>query len=264
MIRPSQLRLVSIVSLVALSLILLGGPSPVAGELHAAETTPALFEPGVVLVAFNPGPDATALSGSTREEVLRDYGARRVRTIPGIDVEVVSVAEGSELETIRALKRDPNVRYAEPNYLYHAFATPSDPNFSSQWAYPKIEALDAWDIVTGTTSIKIAIIDSGIDMSHPDLTSKIVDGYDFIGVEGDNIPDDQHGHGTHVAGIAAAVTNNGVGVAGTSWGARIMALRALDDEGNGNGADIATAINWAETHGAKIVNLSLGGPISPG
>lgn len=262
---PSQLRLLSVLILAVLSVILLGGPAPVASEPPAEDADPALYEPGVVLVAFNPGPGAVALSESAREKVLRDYGAVQVKTIPGIDVQVVSVAEGRELETIRALERDPNVRYAEPNYLYHAFATPNDPNFSSQWAYPKIEALDAWDIVTGTTSIKIAIIDSGIDMGHPDLANKIVDGYDFVGMNGipDGIPDDQHGHGTHVAGIAAAVTNNGVGVAGTSWGARIMPLRVLDDEGNGNGADIAAAINWAQTHGAKVANLSLGGPYIP-
>ncbi len=260
MTRPPTLRLVSLLSLVVLSLILLGGPSPVAGELHAADAAPALFEPGVVLVAFNPGPDATALSGSTREEVLRDYGARRINAIPAIDVDVVSVPAGQELEIVQALNRDPQVLYAEPNYIYQALVTPDDPHFLSQWALPKIAAPAAWDIVTGTESIKIAIIDSGIDSGHPDLAAKIVPGYDYI--DRDSTPNDQNGHGTHVAGIAAAVTNNSVGVAGTAWGAQIMPLRALNAEGKGTSEDIALAIGWAELNGAKIVNLSLGGPSS--
>ncbi len=177
-------------------------------------------------------------------------------TLPG-DVDIVTVPKGRELAVIRALSEDPRVLYAEPNYIIHASGIPDDPSYTSQWAYTKIQAPAAWDIVTGATSVTIAIIDTGIDEGHPDLASKIVPGYDFI--DNDSNPHDLNGHGTHVAGIAAAVTNNNVGVAGMSWGAKIMPLRVLDAAGNGDTAGVAAGIGWAEIMGAQIINLSLGG-----
>ena len=104
----------------------------------------------------------------------------------------------------------------------------------------------------------IAVIDTGVDLGHPDLSSKLVAGYDFA--NGDNDPQDDEGHGTHVAGIAAAATNNNVGVAGVAWGAHLMPVKVLDSSGSGYTSDIAQGITWAVDHGARILNLSLGGP----
>ncbi len=126
-----------------------------------------------------------------------------------------------------------------------------------QWGHAQIASTSAWDHPTGSAEIVIAVIDTGIDGGHPDLASKIVPGYDFVDDDAD--PTDLHGHGTHVAGIAAAVTNNTVGIAGTSWGAMVMPIRVLNEDGYGIAEDIVDGITWATTHGAHILNLSLGG-----
>jgi subtilisin family serine protease len=101
------------------------------------------------------------------------------------------------------------------------------------------------------------VVDTGVDLAHPDLAGKIVSGFDFV--NSDAIPQDDNGHGTHVAGIAAATGNNGVGVAGTSWGAQIMPVKVLDAAGNGTFANVAAGIVWATDNGAQVINLSLGG-----
>jgi type VII secretion-associated serine protease mycosin len=121
---------------------------------------------------------------------------------------------------------------------------------------PKIKAPEAWEITTGTDII-IAIVDTGVDLNHPDLNDKIVAGYDFV--NNDDTAQDDHGHGTHVAGIAAAETDNATGVAGVSWGAKIMPVKVLDASGSGSYSDVAEGVLYACDHGAQIINLSLGG-----
>ncbi len=248
----------ALASLLCLS-SLAGRPTPVSGDPQAAPEVHTAFVPGEILVAFQAGP--APLGATTTDDLLQAHQATRSGRIVSASederVDVVRVPEGSELAVIEALNRDPRVRYAEPNYVVRAFATPNDPYLAQQWAYTTIRARAAWEIVTGTTSVTIAVVDTGIDPTHPDLQGKIVAGYDYV--ENDNDPRDRNGHGTHVAGIAAAVTNNGIGVAGMSWGARIMPLRALDEMGNGDTAKVASAIGWAHLNGAKIINLSLGG-----
>jgi subtilisin family serine protease len=120
-----------------------------------------------------------------------------------------------------------------------------------------IRAPQGWAITTGSSIVTIAVIDSGVDVTHPDLVAKLLPGYDFI--ESDTIPQDEYGHGTHVSGIAAASSNNGMGVSGVSWGAQILPVRVLDAGGNGTYATLAAGIIWAVDHGAQILNLSLGG-----
>ncbi|HID63957.1 MAG TPA: peptidase S8 [Anaerolineae bacterium] len=161
---------------------------------------------------------------------------------------------------IKAFKSSPYVEYAEPNYIAHVFITPNDPYWSSQWGMTKIEAPAAWDITTGSDSVTIAIVDTGVDLFHPDISGKLASGYDFV--NDDNTPQDDHGHGTHVAGIAAAKTDNSTGVAGLAWGAEIMPVKVLDDYGNGGYEDVASGIIFAANNGADIINLSLGGSAS--
>lgn len=210
------------------------------------------FKAGEVLLKLKEGVSISAV-----ESTLDRYDATRIRSLYHSDVDLWRVPEGSELALVERLNADPSVEFAEPNYLYHAFGTPNDPEFSKQWAHTVMQSTAAWDVTTGNTSTTIAVIDTGIDESHPDLASKIVAGYDFVG--GDANPHDLNGHGTHVAGIAAAVTDNGVGVAGMDWQARIMPVRVLDDEGGGYSSDITGGIRWAYTNGAKVLNLSLSG-----
>ena len=232
-------------------------PSAAPGQaVSAAEPpTPAGdFKAGELLVKFE-----TSMTLSAAENLLSRYQATQIRALYRSDVQLWQVPAGRELEIVASLNANPAVVYAEPNYRYHAFdTTPNDPNFSKQWAHTKIQSPAAWDITTGSDTITIAIIDTGIDENHPDLASKIVTGYDFVDSDGN--PHDLNGHGTHCAGIAAAITNNSTGVAGVSWGAKIMPLRVLDAEGSGYSSDITDAITWAYAHGADVLSLSLGGP----
>jgi hypothetical protein len=151
------------------------------------------------------------------------------------------------------------VASAQPNHLYYADLTPNDQEYvaGQQWSVTQIHAEQAWDITTGSPSVVIAILDTGTAMDHPDLQGKIVPGYDMI--NNNNHPYDDFGHGTMTAGIAAAASNNGVGIVGISWGAKIMPVKVLDHNGSGSDVTLAQGITWAVDHGANIINASLGG-----
>jgi subtilisin family serine protease len=142
-------------------------------------------------------------------------------------------------------------------------ATPSDEHFGLQWGLQQVNAPQAWATATGAGQ-RIAIVDSGVDLSHPDLRGKIAGGATFVDCGpgqqscGNGDWDGGDPHGTHVAGIAAAATDNGIGIAGAAPDAEILAVRVLDDEGSGSFEDIAAGIRWAADNGADVINLSLG------
>ncbi len=213
--------------------------------------------PGEFLVKFKPG-----TPNHVRENVVREHGGRKFRHVRGIDVEAIEVealkgtanAAASDA-VLQALRGNPNVEFVEPNYLRTIAMTPNDPLLSQQWAWDRIDAFEAWDLVQGSASTVIAIVDSGVDRTHPDLDAKIVAGYDFV--EKDTEPDDGHGHGTHVAGTAAAETSNGVGIAGMCPGCSLMPVRALGNNGSGKVSDVISGIDYAVANGAKVINLSL-------
>jgi thermitase len=162
----------------------------------------------------------------------------------------------SAQELLERAKQNINIEYAEPNNKLKASYIPNDSQYSQQWYIPKIKANQAWDLKPGGNGV-IAVIDTGADYTHPDLSSNLSGGYDFV--NGDNNPADDNGHGTFVAGVISAVINNNQGVAGISKNAPIMPLKALDASGEGYESDIALAIKYAADNGAKIINLSLGG-----
>ncbi|MEW6482380.1 MAG: S8 family serine peptidase [bacterium] len=164
---------------------------------------------------------------------------------------------GDIFEIISSLKKNPDVVYAEPNYIRHICISPNDPDFSKQWGLNKVSAPSAWDISTGTDNVIIAIVDTGVDYTHPDLAGKVIKGRDFV--NNDNDPMDDNEHGTHVAGIASAITNNAIGIAGLAWNCKLLAVKCLDDKGFGNDADIDKAIRYAADNGAKVINMSFGG-----
>lgn len=195
-----------------------------------------------------------------------------------LNIKEVVLAEGADVfDVINELKQDPNVEYAEPIYKRRALVTfgdtpkrtgktveqsvynPDDPYYAeNQWGLSAIDLVDAWKKVdfTERESITIAILDSGVDLDHPDLQDNIVSGYDFI--NDDNDPDDDYGHGTHVAGIAAAIADNGIGIAGSAGGVKIMPIKVLDSEGLGTTQNIIDGIQWAVQNGADVINMSLG------
>jgi len=132
----------------------------------------------------------------------------------------------------------------------------SDDSFGDrQWGLRKVGAERAWEAGRGAGAT-IAIVDTGVDLKHPDLAGSFVPGYDFVGDDAD--PSDRNGHGTHVAGIAAARADNGIGIAGVAPQAKIMPIRVLDADGRGRGSDVEAGVRWAIDHGADVVNLSLG------
>lgn len=174
------------------------------------------------------------------------------------DFTVVKV-DGHAEDAVKNFEQLDTVEYAEPNVTFHASYVPNDPAYSKQYAPQKVGAEQAWDTTQSSSSVKIAVIDTGVDYYHPDLAGKVIKGADFV--DDDNDPIDENEHGTHVAGIAAANTNNGVGIAGLAPKASILAVRVLDAEGSGTLDDVAQGIRYAADQGAQVINLSLGGSL---
>ena len=193
-------------------------------------------------------------------------------------------------ELVKTFSADPRVQFAEPDYILHAEATPNDTRFAELWGMQQISAPGAWDITTGASSVVIADIDTGVDYAHPDLAANMwhnpgetpgngIDddgnGYvdDVYGIDtanGDSDPMDDNGHGTHTSGTVAAVGDNGVGVTGVAWQARIMALKFLDGDGSGYTSDAIACINYAiaqDVAGVDVAAINAswgGGPYSEG
>ena len=136
---------------------------------------------------------------------------------------------------------------------------PDDPYYGSQWALEKVDAPEAWRLSTGQ-NVLIAVVDTGADLEHPDLVGKLRTDIDYDFVNDDSVAADDHGHGTHVSGIAAAATDNGLGVSGMGWEANILPLKVLDENGDGWATDIVAAIRHAADNGADVINMSLGPP----
>lgn len=171
---------------------------------------------------------------------------------------------------IQSYRADPRVRYAEPDYIVHTTETPNDPSFDTQYALTKIQAPAAWNTTHGSPSVKLAILDCGIYEAHPDLTGKVALRQDFTGSPYGT--DDKCNHGTHVAGIASATTNNGAGVAGVGYNTALMngkvLLEQYDSTGkligaSGSSTWVVNGIHWAVDNGAKVINMSLGSTFTP-
>ena len=242
-----------------------------APRLEATEGAVA----GEAIIRFEAG-TAAAERAAARDAARVEL--EQVLRLP--QAQVVSF-DGPAGAALARLERRSDVAYAQPNYRYEALApAPDDSFFGSLWglaADPGVGALAAWDRTRGAGQL-IAIVDSGIDLTHPDLSGRLwqnpgetpgggdgdsngrvddVHGYDFVQDDGD--PDDFQFHGTHVAGTAAATADNGAGVAGVAPEASLMAVRVLDGNGGGTSADVGSGIVYAAQEGADVINLSLGG-----
>jgi subtilisin family serine protease len=219
------------------------------------------FVPGELLIRFE-----DEINRPFDADVFREPGIAYSRTLQGMNVELWHVPEGRELDMAIQLSGLPGVRYVELNYFYQiaeTHVTPNDPEYPKQWAHQEITNAEVgWEYSTGSSQTIIAIIDSGIDLTHPDLSSKILTNLDRDYFQDDDTANDQHGHGTHVAGIAAAIGNNGVGVAGVDWQARLLPLKVCGPTGTDcPNSDIAEAITYASNNDAEVINISLSGSI---
>ena len=205
-----------------------------------------------VLVRFKKGASTTV-----RSRAVTSRGAVAQGNVAKTGYVKVNAAGNAE-KLLAQLRKDPAVESATLNYRRGLFRTPNDPYYASQQQYLSTVRLpQAWDRIYNASTQIIAIVDTGVDTNHPDLAGKGVTGYNAVNPGSST--GDPDGHGTMVAGIAAANTGNSVGVAGAAWNGRIMPIRVFSGE-NAFDADIAKGITWAVDHGAKIVNLSLGGP----
>ena len=243
------------------------------------------FIPGEVLVSFRPGVAAARARatrrglGATEKKVFSRLGVHHWRLPAGLTV----------ANAVQALSANPNVKYAEPNYVVHADVfIPNDPQFDQLWGLDNfgqtggtpdadIDAPEAWDISTGTGAIVVGVIDTGVDYTHEDLAGNMwtnpgeipgdgidndgngfvddVYGYDFINDDGD--PFDDNDHGTHISGTIGAVGNNGIGVVGVNWDVQIMALKFLSAGGSGSTAGAIAAVDYATMMRNSGVNIQL-------
>ena len=189
-----------------------------------------------------------------KERVNRD-------ALKKVDIEKVVLEEkitATEIkDVIEELESNPVVEYVEPNYVMNIQTVPNDADYSKQWALPKMDLPAVWDGNRGNENVVIAILDTGLDYNHPDKPVRTALGYDFV--NDDNSPQDDHGHGTYIAGVIAARSNNNAGIAGICWRCTVMPIKVMNQNGVGTYADVANGIVWAADHGADIINLSIGG-----
>jgi thermitase len=245
-------------------------PAVAAGLPEPEDLSTGAFVPGEAIVRFDPSADAAdRLAARQAADVAFD------EALTGVRAQVVDF-DGGVAAAVRRLERQPGVVHAQPNYRYRALAVaaPNDTFFGDLWGLedpatpnPGVDVLEAWAKTRGAGQV-IAIVDTGVDLSHPDLQANLwqrpggIHGRDFV--DGDDDPDDYNFHGTHVAGTAAALAGNGLGVAGVAPQAKIMAVRVLDGDGSGTSSDIGSGIAYAAQNGADVINLSLGGPAGAG
>lgn len=229
---------------------------PAANVLAQQSSPPANSRiAGELLIAPKQG-----VSEEDLERLYKGEGGKKIRVLSRIKVHRIQVSERA-LDAVEAvLRKNPNIEFVERNFVAGAGLVPNDPSYSNEWHLPQISAPGAWDLTTGASDIVIAVIDSGVDPTHPDLANKLVPGWNFLSNNSDT--HDVLGHGTAVAGTVAAQGNDGFGVAGVAWKNRIMPLVVLNSSNAATYADIADAIIYAADHGAKVINISIGGSTS--
>jgi len=236
------------------------GQSPNVQQPVTISTPPASIRAGHILVRFATPPGAGVLG-----QLHVDFGARLVATIPGVGVSHFEVSPELALAFLRHVRGRADVDFAEFDSSVEVLFVPNDPYYSTpyasshygnvtQWGPGAVAAPAAWDVTFGDPSIVLAIVDTGVDCSHPDLAAKCVGQQSYVGGVQDGF-----GHGTHVAGIAAAATHNGIGVAGVCPNCSILSVKVLGDQGSGFVSDVASGIIYAADLGARVISMSLGG-----
>lgn len=276
--------------LASLGLLLVQTTSLARPSASAAPRQQPQYVKDQVLIKFKPGVSAVA-----RSQAAQAYGASTMQTVGSKkDVVLAKLIRRQSVEqAVKDLSSDPGVEYAQPNYIYHALAAPTDPVYATGqlWAAKntgqtmltgsyvpatgtagadmKLEA--AWDIQTDCSSVVVAVLDTGINYNSEDLSANMwtdisgtdtMHGRNFaadVATGANSNPMDRHGHGTHVAGIIGAAANNGVGGAGVCWSAKLMAVRVLEADGSGTTTTIVEGVDYAIANDAKVINMSLGG-----
>jgi thermitase len=212
------------------------------------------YVPGEIVVGMNPGAEFEAVGALNRR-----FGAGRILRLHHLNAAVIRFGGDEDLQgVIDAYAGHPDVGYAEPNFTAQAQAVfPNDPYFDLQWHLERIGMPYVWNDYRGSPDVVVSVVDSGVESSHPDLAGMLAGGYNFV--HDNPFPEDDNGHGTYIAGIIGAETNNGLGIAGVSWGVTLMPVKSLDNLGSGAYSDVAAGIVFSADNGAHVINLSLGG-----
>ncbi|MFN8578708.1 MAG: S8 family peptidase [Candidatus Sericytochromatia bacterium] len=192
-------------------------------------------------------------------QMAKTANAEVIKFATRMNSAVIEFSQSPSEETLQTLRANSLVEFVEPNYKISNKYTMSDPRTRDQQGLAVAGLSKAWDITFGDPKIVIAVVDTGIDLKHPDLKNKVVEGYNVI-TQGKTPPMDDNGHGTHASGIAAAESNNKIGIAGVAPKCKLMPVKALDAKGSGDIFNVALGVIWAVDHGARVLNLSLGGP----
>ncbi|MBN1271720.1 MAG: peptidase S8 [Candidatus Aminicenantes bacterium] len=230
---------------------------------------PLPFSENKILVRFKQGSNEARIQG-----IIQAASTRSLKRISALDLFVLELDPGTDVNwALTKFRHNPQVLYAEPNYRIRLAETPNDTLFNLQYSLyntntipgstppedrADIHAPEAWEETKGDQAVLIGILDTGVDLLHPDLNDKIIDsGRDYVNDDFDAT--DDHGHGTHAAGIAAAETNNAEGIAGVAWNCKILPVKVLDNTGVGEYDMLIQGIIYAADQGVHVINMSLGG-----
>ncbi|HKY08080.1 MAG TPA: Ig-like domain-containing protein [Candidatus Binatia bacterium] len=228
--------------------------APARSALAQSQFPPGSYVAGELLIGLKDG-----VSDDEVENDYKGHGGKKLNKHSQIKAHHIKVPEQA-LEAIEAkLRKNPKIAYVEKNYIATAEAAPNDPGYSSQWHLSQIAAPGAWDLNAGSSSVVIAVLDSGVDTKHPDLIANLLPGRNFI-YNTTNVYDNgsNGGHGTAASGAAAAAGNNATGVSGVSWRSKIMPLVVVQNN-YASYSHIAAAIMYAADNGAKVISMSLAG-----
>lgn len=210
------------------------------------------FVPGQILIKPRAGVSESSLAAK-----LGLRGAKSHLPFQHLNVRIVNVSEENADTLLAALKNDPDIEFAERDYVARAAFVPNDPDVGNEWHLSKIQAFQAWGGTVGRSDVVVAVLDSGVNMSHPDLVGRILPGYDFV--NGTQTITDDFGHGTAVTGTIVANGNNGQGVAGIAYGCSVLPVKVMDNNGFAPYSTIAAGIKYAVDNGARVINLSIAG-----
>jgi subtilisin family serine protease len=212
------------------------------------------YVPGELIVRFRAGTSSAEI-----EAAAERAGGQVADHVPELGVFVVRVPPAQTEEAVESLRSEATVESVERDVFLEALDTvPNDVLWPAQWGLRLVGAPRAWDATRGASAVVIAVLDTGIDVVHPDLAGAAVPGRDLVNDDAD--PTDDQGHGTSVGGVIAARTNNAEGQAGMCWACSLMAVKVMDFTGTGKTSTVAAGIVWAVDRGARVVNLSLGSP----
>jgi len=205
---------------------------------------------GTWLISFRDG-----VGPSEMDRLVTGSGATKVASLADIGAAVIEVPFMRQVSVLGRLSANGRVVSIERDATAAITHTPNDPRWDKQWGPRTVRAPLAWDYTTGSSSVIIAVVDTGVDPNQPDLRGRVMRGWDFHNNDGN--PYDDNGHGTAVAGVAAAAGDDRVGIAGMCWKCRILPVKVLNGNGSGSHSNIAAGIVWAAKKGADVINLSL-------